>query len=52
MRAKIIVPSLIPNTLSMRYPPTMGNTTLGHEYQEYRLANWYVLTPMASLISR
>jgi hypothetical protein len=46
----MIVPNRIPKTVSMRYPPTMGKTTFGHEYHEYKLANWYVLTPIESLI--
>ena len=31
--AKMTVPIRIPKTLSIRYPPTKGSITLGHEYQ-------------------
>ena len=31
---KITEAILSPNTLSMRYPPTTGSTTFGHEYKD------------------
>ena len=50
-KANMTVPMRMPKTLSIRYPPTKGNITLGHEYQEYKLANSYVVTPIVLLIS-
>ena len=37
--AKITAPSRVPKTLSIKYPPTIGNITFGHEYHAYKLAN-------------
>ena len=49
--AKMIVPKRMPNTLSIIYPPTSGRMTFGQEYQAYNRLNWYVLMPIASLVS-
>ena len=38
-----MVPNLMPSTRSIRKPPTMGRTTLGQQYQAYRLENWVVV---------
>ena len=38
--AKIVAPSRVPKILSIKYPPTIGNITFGHEYHAYKLANW------------
>ena len=46
--AKMIVPSLTPNTESIKYPPMTGRITFGHEYQEYRLENSEVVIFSAS----
>lgn len=51
MKAKSMVPKRMPRTRSMRNPPTTGSTTLGQEYQEYRLANWAVVMFIDCLMS-
>ena len=43
--------SLIPKTLSTKYPPMIGKMTFGHEYHAYRFSNWYVVMPIAARIS-
>jgi hypothetical protein len=37
----------MPNTLSIKYPPTQLSTTLGHEYNAYSIAYCSVFTPMS-----
>ena len=49
--AKMTVDSLMPKTLSMKYPPMIGKTTLGQEYQAYKFSNWYVVIFIVDFIS-